>query len=140
MDRKSNVLSCHTPNSMSKNCQSKSGANKGLQDQSQQMKKRLLTSYIENKKFDLKNFFSSSNKKFPFNSLISRFSDKSYKGDINGTLVTHSRKTMRASLSLDNLCNNYGVARYSIHKNKSQSLMDLSKVNHYLLRISMGMM
>ena len=96
-----------------------------LLDQSQQMRTKLLTSYIENKKFILNNKMPNNSKKFPFNSTFERFLDHSHKDEIKGTLVTHSRKAMKASLSYDTIPIMEGKARYSLHKNMSQSLLNL---------------
>ena len=94
------------------------------------MKKRLLTSFIENQKFVICNNLGNVNtKKFPFNKTTDRFNDTYKKDEIKGTLAVHNRKAMKSSLSLDNLTErNTGVARYTLHKNNSQPLFEVALV------------
>ena len=92
------------------------------------MKKKLLTSYIENQKFVINNKVSANNKNFPFTKTSHRFVDTYKKDEINGTLAVRNRKAMKASLSSQDLTRNTGVAKFTLHKNKSQPVFDLSKV------------
>ena len=86
------------------------------------MKKRMLTSYIENQKFLMNN--NLSNNKQPFNKMTDRFKYK-YNEEITGTRLIHSRKGLQPSLSMGDLTSKTGIKHVVLHKNKSQPIFDL---------------
>lgn len=99
-------------------------------DQGQQIKKKLLTSYIENKKFIISNKLPNNNKKFPFNSTIDRFIDFSVKEELKGNIKRYMRRPMKSSMSCENISIIDETSRKVMHKNKSQPLLWPNKVTN----------
>ena len=88
------------------------------------MKKKLLTSFIENQKFVLNNKLHTSSKKYPFSKTTERFENNSGKDDLKGTLSVHKKASLKCSLSLDYIISNYEGSKKELTKNKSQPLIN----------------
>jgi hypothetical protein len=93
------------------------------------MKKRLLTSFIENQKFVLNNKLQPNNKNHHFGKTTDRFKNLNGKDDLKGTLAIHKRAGLKCSFSLDNMSSNNSPSKKGITSNKSQPLLiPLSRV------------